>query len=181
MGIKNIGRIYPTYISSCVYWCFMSGCFFDRTPTTASAGGRFGGQQLFDQLDLTDIQPFVAGGQRRYVIVVVVVVVVFVAVVVACTLHFVYYFTFHICAKHAAATTAFCVQLYLVGTYYIGIVQLVLYDSRVNVFKFCYYFVSLAPPRCNVILCCIFLFFSIFFFCTLFVNAPIFVFIVCKL
>jgi hypothetical protein len=69
---------------------FYVGVFFDRTPTTASAGGRFGSQQLFDQLDLTDIQPFVAGGQRRYVfafvtvVVVVVIVVVVVVVVVAC-------------------------------------------------------------------------------------------------
>lgn len=51
---------------------FFIGVFFDRTPTTASAGGRFGNQQLFDQLDLTDIQPFVAGGQRKYVFAVVV-------------------------------------------------------------------------------------------------------------
>lgn len=61
--------------------------FFDRTPTAASADGRFGGQQLFDQLDLTDVQPFVAGGQRRYVFVVVVVdVAVAVAVVVVVSL-----------------------------------------------------------------------------------------------
>lgn len=52
------------------HWCFI-GVFFNRTPTTASAGGRFGSQQLFDQFDLTDIQPFLAGGQRRYVFVVV--------------------------------------------------------------------------------------------------------------
>jgi len=68
---------------------FYLGVFFDRTPTTASAGGRFGSQQLFDQLDLTDIQPFVAGGQRRYVfafvsVAVVVVVDTDVVVVVAC-------------------------------------------------------------------------------------------------
>lgn len=84
---------------------FYLGVFFDRTPTTASAGGRFGSQQLFDQLDLTDIQPFVAGGQRRYVfafvavasvVVVVVAVYVYVVDVVACRIIYIFISTYNI-------------------------------------------------------------------------------------